>query len=99
MAICFMLALSSEDNPDVSYALKSSRHACCTLWDGRLWKIKLAHLNSWYAMTYVSHTAWIQSGKIQDNILLCKEMESEKYGRILEWYLLKKYLEIKIIGE
>ena len=51
------------------------------------------------AMTYVSHTAWIQSGKIQDNILLCKEMESEKYGRILEWYLLKKYLEIKIIGE
>ena len=50
-------------------------------------------------MAYVSHKAWIQSGKIQDNILLGKEMESEKYGRVLEWYSLKKYLEIKIIGE
>ena len=51
------------------------------------------------AMTYVSHTAWIQSRNIQDNILLGKEMESEEYGRVLEWYSLKKYLEIKIIGE
>ena len=48
---------------------------------------------------YVSHTAWIQSRNIQDNILLGKEMESEKYGRVLEWYSLNKYLEIKIIGE
>ncbi|EMS50060.1 hypothetical protein TRIUR3_24722 [Triticum urartu] len=26
-------------------------------------------------------------------------MESEKYGRVLEWYSLRKYLEIKIIRE
>ncbi|KAM3296888.1 hypothetical protein ACQJBY_038976 [Aegilops geniculata] len=50
-------------------------------------------------MAYVSHTAWIQSGKIQDNILLGNEMESEKYGTVLEWYSLKKYVEMKIIGE
>ncbi|XBI29707.1 hypothetical protein VPH35_053631 [Triticum aestivum] len=116
MAICFMLALSSQDNPDVFLCLEellmddihrlpggssnvateasngSARHACCTLWDGRLWKIKFDHLNS-------CHKAWIQSGKIQDNILLGKEMESEEYDTVLEWYSLKKYLEIKIIGE
>lgn len=46
-------------------------------------------------MPYVSQTAWIQSDKIQDNILLCKTMEREKYGRVLEWCSLKKDLEIR----
>ncbi|KAF7096303.1 hypothetical protein CFC21_098270 [Triticum aestivum] len=124
MAICFMLALSSQDNPDVLICLEElsvdymqrlpsgssnvarARPACCSLWDGRLWKIKFALLNGMVpkllgeaktcgTMPYVSQTAWIQSDKIQDNILLCKTMEREKYGRVLEWCSLKKDLEIR----
>ncbi|KAM3347755.1 hypothetical protein ACQJBY_021585 [Aegilops geniculata] len=48
---------------------------------------------------YVSQTAWIQSGKIQDNILFGKEMDSEKYDRVLEWCSLKKDLEILPFGD
>jgi ABC-type transport system involved in cytochrome bd biosynthesis fused ATPase/permease subunit len=33
-------------------------------------------------MAYVSQLAWIQSGKIQDNILFGKEMDSEKYDKV-----------------
>ncbi|XP_020186430.1 ABC transporter C family member 3 [Aegilops tauschii subsp. strangulata] len=50
-------------------------------------------------MAYVSQTAWIQSGKIQDNILFGKEMDSEKYDRVLEWCSLKKDLEILPFGD
>ncbi|CAN6320438.1 unnamed protein product [Urochloa humidicola] len=54
---------------------------------------------------YVSQSAWIQSGKIQENILFGKEMNKEKYDRVLESCYLKKDLEIlpfadeTIIGE
>uniref|UniRef100_A0A8R7UAP3 ABC transporter C family member 13 n=2 Tax=Triticum urartu TaxID=4572 RepID=A0A8R7UAP3_TRIUA len=50
-------------------------------------------------MAYVSQTAWIQSGKIQDNILFGKEMDSEKYDSVLEWCSLKKDLEILPFGD
>uniref|UniRef100_A0ACD5TR17 Uncharacterized protein n=1 Tax=Avena sativa TaxID=4498 RepID=A0ACD5TR17_AVESA len=50
-------------------------------------------------MAYVSQSAWIQSGKIQDNILFGKEMDSEKYGRVLESCSLKKDLEILPFGD
>jgi ABC-type multidrug transport system fused ATPase/permease subunit len=48
---------------------------------------------------YVSQSAWIQSGKIQDNILFGKEMDNEKYERVLESCSLKKDLEILPFGD
>jgi ABC-type multidrug transport system fused ATPase/permease subunit len=50
-------------------------------------------------MAYVSQMAWIQSGKIQDNILFGKEMDSEKYDRVLESCSLNKDLEILPFGD
>ncbi|KAK1662423.1 hypothetical protein QYE76_050582 [Lolium multiflorum] len=50
-------------------------------------------------MAYVSQLAWIQSGKIQDNILFGKEMDSEKYDRVLDSCSLKKDLEILPFGD
>ncbi|XP_051222905.1 ABC transporter C family member 3 [Lolium perenne] len=50
-------------------------------------------------MAYVSQLAWIQSGKIQDNILFGKEMDTEKYDRVLESCSLKKDLEILPFGD
>ncbi|KAM7495631.1 hypothetical protein LguiB_030240 [Lonicera macranthoides] len=43
---------------------------------------------------YVAQSPWIQSGKIEDNILFGKEMDKERYKTILEACLLKKDLEI-----
>ncbi|CAD6210694.1 unnamed protein product [Miscanthus lutarioriparius] len=48
---------------------------------------------------YVSQSAWIQSGKIQENILFGKEMDTEKYDRVLESCSLKKDLEILPFGD
>ncbi|CAL4951906.1 unnamed protein product [Urochloa decumbens] len=48
---------------------------------------------------YVSQSAWIQSGKIQDNILFGKEMDDEKYERVLESCSLNKDLEILPFGD
>jgi ABC-type multidrug transport system fused ATPase/permease subunit len=48
---------------------------------------------------YVSQSAWIQSGKIQDNILFGKEMDRDKYERVLESCSLKKDLEILPFGD
>ncbi|CAO2174791.1 unnamed protein product [Urochloa humidicola] len=48
---------------------------------------------------YVSQSAWIQSGKIQDNIIFGKEMDSDKYARVLESCSLKKDLEILPFGD
>ncbi|CAN6326540.1 unnamed protein product [Urochloa humidicola] len=54
---------------------------------------------------YVCQSAWIQSGKIQENILFGNEMNKDKYDRVLESCSLKKDLEIlpfadeTIIGE
>lgn len=48
---------------------------------------------------YVAQTPWIQSGKIQENILFGKEMDSEKYENVLEACSLKKDLEILPFGD
>ncbi|XP_051222895.1 ABC transporter C family member 3 [Lolium perenne] len=50
-------------------------------------------------IAYVSQLAWIQSGKIQDNILFGKDMDSEKYDSVLESCSLKKDLEILPFGD
>ncbi|KAB1199134.1 ABC transporter C family member 3 [Morella rubra] len=47
---------------------------------------------------YVAQSPWIQSGKIEENILFGKEMEKEKYERVLEACSLKKDLEILSLG-
>lgn len=48
---------------------------------------------------YVAQSPWIQSGKIQDNILFGKEMDLEKYENVLEACSLKKDLEILPFGD
>ncbi|EEF29340.1 multidrug resistance-associated protein 2, 6 (mrp2, 6), abc-transoprter, putative [Ricinus communis] len=48
---------------------------------------------------YVAQSPWIQSGKIEENILFGKEMDREKYERILEACCLKKDLEILSFGD
>jgi ABC-type multidrug transport system fused ATPase/permease subunit len=48
---------------------------------------------------YVSQTAWIQSGKIQENILFGREMDRDKYDRVLESCSLKKDLEMLPFGD
>ncbi|XP_058001306.1 ABC transporter C family member 3 isoform X2 [Hevea brasiliensis] len=54
---------------------------------------------------YVAQSPWIQSGTIEENILFGKEMDRERYERILEACSLKEDLEIlsfadqTVIGE
>ena len=48
---------------------------------------------------YVSQSPWIQSGKIEENILFGKEMDREKYEKVLEACSLKKDLEILPFGD
>ncbi|KAI4321713.1 hypothetical protein MLD38_035062 [Melastoma candidum] len=48
---------------------------------------------------YVAQSPWIQSGKIEDNILFGLPMDREKYERILEACCLKKDLEILPFGD
>ncbi|KAG4112036.1 hypothetical protein ERO13_D13G138200v2 [Gossypium hirsutum] len=48
---------------------------------------------------YVAQSPWIQSGKIEENILFGKEMDRERYDRILEACALKKDLEILPFGD
>ncbi|TYI03203.1 hypothetical protein ES332_A11G320100v1 [Gossypium tomentosum] len=48
---------------------------------------------------YVAQSPWIQSGKIVDNILFGKEMDREKYDKVLEACTLKKDLEILSFGD
>ncbi|KAK0599706.1 hypothetical protein LWI29_007846 [Acer saccharum] len=48
---------------------------------------------------YVGQSPWIQSGKIEENILFGKEMDIERYDRILEACSLKKDLEILSFGD
>ena len=54
---------------------------------------------------YVAQSPWIQSGKIEYNILFGREMDREKYEKVLEACSLKKDLEVlpfddqTIIGE
>ncbi|KAG6497311.1 hypothetical protein ZIOFF_045210 [Zingiber officinale] len=48
---------------------------------------------------YVPQSPWIQSGEIQDNILFGREMDREKYDKVLEACSLKKDLEILAFGD
>ncbi|CAN1290509.1 ABC transporter C family member 3 [Linum perenne] len=48
---------------------------------------------------YVAQSPWIQSGKIQENILFGQEMNKDKYDRVLEACALKKDLEIFSFGD
>ncbi|KAK7371933.1 hypothetical protein VNO80_05300 [Phaseolus coccineus] len=48
---------------------------------------------------YVTQSPWIQSGKIEDNILFGKQMDREKYEKVLEACSLKKDLEILSFGD
>ncbi|XP_004491490.1 ABC transporter C family member 3-like [Cicer arietinum] len=48
---------------------------------------------------YVAQSPWIQSGKIEDNILFGKDMDRERYEKVLEACSLKKDLEILSFGD
>ncbi|KAF9610290.1 hypothetical protein IFM89_021851 [Coptis chinensis] len=48
---------------------------------------------------YIPQSPWIQSGKIEENILFGKEMDREKYETVLEACSLKKDLEILSFGD
>nr|QIT08315.1 putative ABC transporter C family member 3-like protein [Siraitia grosvenorii] len=48
---------------------------------------------------YVAQSPWIQSGKIEENILFSKEMDKERYKRVLEACCLEKDLEILAFGD
>ncbi|KAK4278336.1 hypothetical protein QN277_016194 [Acacia crassicarpa] len=48
---------------------------------------------------FVAQSPWIQSGKIEDNILFGKEMDRERYEKVLEACSLKKDLEILPFGD
>ncbi|KAJ1441278.1 P-loop containing nucleoside triphosphate hydrolase [Sesbania bispinosa] len=48
---------------------------------------------------YVAQSPWIQSGKIEENILFGKEMDREKYEKVLEACSLKKDLDILSFGD
>ncbi|KAL6549356.1 hypothetical protein OROHE_008473 [Orobanche hederae] len=48
---------------------------------------------------YVPQSPWIQSGKIVDNILFGREMDHERYDRVLEACSLKKDLDILSSGD
>ncbi|KAK4398609.1 ABC transporter C family member 3, partial [Sesamum angolense] len=50
-------------------------------------------------MAYVAQSPWIQSGKIEENILFGKEMDRQRYDRVLEACSLKKDLEILSFGD
>ncbi|KAL1307355.1 hypothetical protein AAHE18_17G027000 [Arachis hypogaea] len=48
---------------------------------------------------YVAQSPWIQSGKIEDNILFGQEMDRERYEKVLESCSLKKDLEVLSFGD
>ncbi|KAL0306274.1 UNVERIFIED_CONTAM: ABC transporter C family member 3 [Sesamum radiatum] len=48
---------------------------------------------------YVAQSPWIRGGTIEENILFCKEMDRERYNRVLGACSLKKDLEILAFGD
>ncbi|XP_024530299.1 ABC transporter C family member 5 [Selaginella moellendorffii] len=48
---------------------------------------------------YVAQSAWIQSGKIKDNILFGKKMDRMRYENVLQVCALKKDLELFAYGD
>lgn len=53
----------------------------------------------WGSTAYVAQTAWIQSGKVQDNILFGKQMDRQKYDQVLSVCSLIKDLELLSHGD
>ncbi|KAG8058732.1 hypothetical protein GUJ93_ZPchr0002g24629 [Zizania palustris] len=51
------------------------------------------------SIAYVSQSPWIQSGKIEDNILFGTEMNRERYERVLKACCIKKDLEMLPFGD
>ncbi|KAM3682076.1 hypothetical protein ACJW31_12G045200 [Castanea mollissima] len=72
-------------------------------WEENLSKPTLRDLNLeikvYGKISYVSQTAWIQSGTIQDTILFGSAMDSEKYKETLERCSLVKDLELLPFGD
>ncbi|PIM98434.1 Xenobiotic-transporting ATPase [Handroanthus impetiginosus] len=48
---------------------------------------------------YIAQSPWIQSGKIEENIMFGKGMDRQRYDRVLEACALKKDLEILSFGD
>ncbi|RDX68629.1 ABC transporter C family member 3, partial [Mucuna pruriens] len=48
---------------------------------------------------YVAQSPWIQSSKIEDNILFGKDMERERYEKVLQACCLKKDLDVLPFGD
>ncbi|CAN1230677.1 ABC transporter C family member 3 [Linum grandiflorum] len=48
---------------------------------------------------YVAQSPWIQSGTIRENVLFGKEMNEDKYDKVLEACALKKDLELFSFGD
>ncbi|KAI3496851.1 hypothetical protein L1887_39229 [Cichorium endivia] len=48
---------------------------------------------------YVGQAPWIQSGKIEENILFGKKMDRERYNKVLEACALMKDLEVLSFGD
>ncbi|CAA0815376.1 ABC transporter C family member 3 [Striga hermonthica] len=48
---------------------------------------------------YVAQSPWIQSGKVEENILFGKKMDRQRYNRVLEACSLNKDLEILPFGD
>jgi ABC-type multidrug transport system fused ATPase/permease subunit len=74
---------------------KSSLLSCIL---GEIPKIS-GEVNLHGSTAYVSQSPWIQSGKIQDNILFGMEMDTDRYNKVLEVCSLKKDLEILPHGD
>ncbi|EFJ06788.1 hypothetical protein SELMODRAFT_134840 [Selaginella moellendorffii] len=50
-------------------------------------------------VAYVGQTAWIQSGKVQDNVLFGSPLDQSRYDKVLEMCQLKKDLEVLPYGD
>ncbi|CAI9760381.1 unnamed protein product [Fraxinus pennsylvanica] len=48
---------------------------------------------------YVAQSPWIQSGKIEENILFGREMDRQRYDRVIEACSLRKDLELLPFGD
>ncbi|CAN6557719.1 unnamed protein product [Malus baccata var. baccata] len=89
----------SSPNPtlkDINFKVsRGMRVAVC----GTVGSGKSSLLSCILGEAYVSQLPWIQSGKIEENILFGKQMDRESYDRVLEACSLKKDLEVLSFGD
>ncbi|PIA57915.1 hypothetical protein AQUCO_00500080v1 [Aquilegia coerulea] len=74
---------------------KSSLLSCIL---GEITKVS-GNIRSNGTKAYVAQSPWIQSGKVQENILFGKEMDRDRYERVLEACSLKKDLTMLSFGD